>query len=178
MNTLDAAAKQKVQTQWIIRERRPPSQQQHFVIMIQQGFTSRLRYCRTFWKVFGIAEDRDISWADVEPLTDEEAYRLFYPDRGVRESVFEDPDWGYVHKKTAKVGMNLRLLHDEYRGRCRREGKVAMGYTKFYGDYGALCLVKLRLRFSSRQFSYSSPKIFRVSSRTRKKSMLKTESRA
>lgn len=87
-------------------------------------------------EVFGIAEERGISWADVEPLTDEEAYRLFYPDRGVRESVFEDPDWGYVHKEMAKVGVNLRLLHDEYRERCRREGKVAMGYTKFCGDYG------------------------------------------
>ena len=87
-------------------------------------------------EVFGITEERRISWADVEPLTEEEAYRLFYPDRGVRESVFEDPDWVYAHKKMAKVGMNLRLLHDEYRERCRREGKVAMDYTKFCGDYG------------------------------------------
>lgn len=88
-------------------------------------------------EVFRIAEERGISWADVEPLADEEAYRLFYPDRGVRESVFEDPDWGCVHKEMAKVGVNLRLLHDEYGERCRREGKVAMGYTRFCGDYGA-----------------------------------------
>ena len=93
-------------------------------------------------EVFGIAEERGISWADVEPLTDEGAYRLFYPDRGVRESVFEDPDWGYVHKEMAKVGVNLRLLHDEYRERCRREGKVAMGYTKFCGDYGTWTAAK------------------------------------
>lgn len=32
--------------------------------------------------------------------------------------------------------MNLRLLHDEYRESCRREGEVAMGYTKSCGDYG------------------------------------------
>ena len=42
----------------------------------------------------------------------------------------------YVHKEMAKVGVNLRLLHDEYKERCRRSGKVAMGYTKFCGDYG------------------------------------------
>ena len=35
------------------------------------------------------------------------------------------------------MGVNLRLLHDEYRERCRRTGKVAMGYTKFCGDYGS-----------------------------------------
>lgn len=36
----------------------------------------------------------------------------------------------------ARVGVNLRLLHDECKDKCRRTGKVAMGYTKFCGDYG------------------------------------------
>lgn len=36
----------------------------------------------------------------------------------------------------AKVGISFRLLHDEYKEKCRRTGKVAMGYTKFCGDYG------------------------------------------
>lgn len=34
-------------------------------------------------EVFNIADERGISWADVEPLPDDEAYRLFYPDRHV-----------------------------------------------------------------------------------------------
>ncbi|WP_418243974.1 hypothetical protein [Ellagibacter isourolithinifaciens] len=93
-------------------------------------------------EAFGIAEERGISWADVEPLTDEEAYRPFYPDRGIRESVFEGPVWGYVHKEMAKVGVNLRLLHDECRERRRREGKVAMGHTKFCGDCGTWTAAK------------------------------------
>lgn len=88
-------------------------------------------------EVFGIAAERDIGWEDVRDLADDEVYRLFYPERHVRESVFEEPDWEYVHKEMAKVGVNLRLLHDEYRERCRRTGKVAMGYTKFCGDYGS-----------------------------------------
>lgn len=37
----------------------------------------------------------------------------------------------------AKVGLSLRLLHDEYGERFRRGGKVAMGYTKFCGDCAA-----------------------------------------
>ena len=89
-------------------------------------------------EVFRIAQERGISWSDVEGMTDEEAYVLFYPDRHVRESVFAEPDWAEVHKEMSKVGVNLRLLHDEYAERCRREGEVAMGYTKFcegYGDY-------------------------------------------
>jgi hypothetical protein len=87
-------------------------------------------------EVFDIAAERGIGWADVEPMSEDEAYRLFYPDRHLHESPFEEPDWAYVHREMARVGVNLRLLHDEYRERCRREGKVAMGYTKFCGDYG------------------------------------------
>lgn len=87
-------------------------------------------------EVFGVAEERGIAWGDVERMPDEDVYRLFYPERGVREGVFEDPDWVYVHKEMAKVGADLRLLHDEYREGCRREGKVAMGHAKFCGDYG------------------------------------------
>ena len=40
----------------------------------------------------------------------------------------------------AKVCVNLRLLHDEYKSKCSREHMVAMGYTRFcerYGDYTA-----------------------------------------
>lgn len=86
--------------------------------------------------VFGIAAERGIGWDDVKDMSDDDVYRLFYPDRHVRESVFEEPDRDYVHKEMAKVGVNLRLLHDEYKEECRRTGKAAMGYTRFCGDYG------------------------------------------
>ena len=86
--------------------------------------------------VFDMAAERGITWGQVEGMTDDEVYRLFYPDRHIHESVFEEPDWEYVHKEMARVGVNLRLLHDEYEEKCRRAGKVAMGYTKFCGDYG------------------------------------------
>lgn len=42
----------------------------------------------------------------------------------------------------AKVGVNLRLLHDERRERCQREGEVAMGYTRFCGDCGTWAAAK------------------------------------
>ncbi|MDI9590206.1 MAG: IS21 family transposase [Acidobacteriota bacterium] len=89
-------------------------------------------------EAFRMALERGISWSDVEGMTDDEAYALFYPDRHVRESVFAEPDWAEVHREMSRVGVSLRLLHDEYVERCRREGGVAMGHTKFcegYGDY-------------------------------------------
>lgn len=89
-------------------------------------------------EVFDIADERGITWEQVRGMGDEQVYSLFYPDRNTHESVFEEPDWSYVHAELAKVGVNLRLLHDEYKARCAREHKVAMGYTRFcerYGDY-------------------------------------------
>ena len=80
--------------------------------------------------VFDIAAERNIGWGDVREMADDEVYRLFYPERHVRESAFEEPDWEYVHKEMARVGVNLRLLHDEYRERCRRTRSSADGRSR------------------------------------------------
>ena len=87
-------------------------------------------------EVFNIAAGRQITWEKVKDMPEDEVYGLFYPGRHVHESVFEEPDWDYVHAEMAKVGVNLRLLHDEYKAKCSREHKVAMGYTKFCEGYG------------------------------------------
>ena len=58
-------------------------------------------------EVFSIADERGIGRRDIEGKSDEDVYVLFYPDRHVRGSVFEEPDWGYVHKEMARVGVSL-----------------------------------------------------------------------
>lgn len=88
------------------------------------------------FQVFDIADDRGITWIQVKDLGEEQVYSLFHPERNVRESVFEELDWSYVHTEMAKVGVNLRLLHDEYKVQCAREHKTAMGYTRFCGPQG------------------------------------------
>lgn len=45
-------------------------------------------------EVLKVADERGISWADAEPLSDDEVYRPFYPGRHVRESVCAEPDMG------------------------------------------------------------------------------------
>jgi len=86
--------------------------------------------------VFNIADDKGIKWSDIQDMPEEQVYHLFYPDKHVREEVFEEPNWSYIHDEMAKVGVNLRLLHDEYKADCARRHKVAMGYTRFCQDYG------------------------------------------
>lgn len=87
-------------------------------------------------EVFDIAAEHGIAWTDVANMPEDEVYRLFCPDRHVRESVFDEPDWDYVHKEMAKAGVNLRFLHDEYKADRARRHLVAMGYTRFCERYG------------------------------------------
>lgn len=87
-------------------------------------------------EAFDIAAERGIAWADVKDAPEDEVYRLFCPNRHARESAFDEPDWDYVHKEMAKVGVNPRLLHDEYKVDCARRYLVAMGHTRFCERYG------------------------------------------
>lgn len=98
--------------------------------------TTRHMSMESVCEVFNIADERQITWEQVKDMPEDEVYHLFYPEKHARESVFEEPDWDYVHKEMAKVGVNLRLLHDEYKDACLRQHKVAMGYTKFCEGYG------------------------------------------
>lgn len=85
--------------------------------------------------VFNIADKRHISFEDVREMTDEEAYRFFYPDKYVNEIMYEQPDYEYVHNELKEVGVTLKLLHEEYVDKCHRENKIPMAKTKFNEGY-------------------------------------------
>lgn len=93
-------------------------------------------------EVLDAAASLGITYADVADLPDDEVYRMLFPDRNRHVSVFEEPDWEYVHRELAKVGVTLQLLHSEYRDVCRESGAVAMGYDRFCKQYGAYTLSK------------------------------------
>lgn len=88
------------------------------------------------------AADRDgIGWDDVAEVAEAQVYERLFPGRGVRESVFEQPEWGRVHRELARVGVTLRLLHQEYVDDCGQSGRPAMSYDRFcrlYGDYATV----------------------------------------
>ncbi|MGI6625630.1 MAG: hypothetical protein ACOX57_09465 [Limnochordia bacterium] len=86
--------------------------------------------------VFRIADAKGITHADIENLSDQEVYRMFYPDKYVVENMYRNPDYEYVHKELKKVGVTLKLLWNEYKDTCRTENAIPMGYTKFCEGYG------------------------------------------
>ena len=85
--------------------------------------------------VFRIAEERGITYSDVRSLSEAEVYSMFYPDKYAVENIYSFPDYEQVHKELKKVGVTLYLLWEEYQSKCRNEGTLPVGKTKFYEGY-------------------------------------------
>ena len=77
--------------------------------------------------VFDQAGERHVHWGGAREMTGGEVCRMLCPDKHLRESVFHEPDWDYVRKEMAKVGVNLRPLHGDYRRECASRRLMATG---------------------------------------------------
>jgi len=71
--------------------------------------------------VFDAADELGIAYEDVEGKDDGEVYAMLFPGEFSKESVFDEPDWDYVHRELGKTGVTLDLLHEEYAEGVRRE---------------------------------------------------------
>ncbi len=76
---------------------------------MSQNAIARLHHIpkRSISDVLSIAKERGLSFGDVASLTDEEAYRQFYPDRHVYETVYRQPDYTHVHEELKRVEVSL-----------------------------------------------------------------------
>ena len=86
-------------------------------------------------EVFNIADEKGIRYDDVRSFEESEVYRLFYPEKFANETMYGDPDYEHVHQELKRVGVTLKLLHEEYVERCERNGEIPMGKTKFNEGY-------------------------------------------
>lgn len=93
-------------------------------------------------KVLQSAREKDIAWEDVEQLNDHEVYELLFPEKVHNNFVYPDPDWNYIHKELARVGVTLKRLHAEYRDQCTQEGRPFMGYDRFCKRYKSFTVTK------------------------------------
>ena len=57
--------------------------------------------------VFHKADENGISYEDVRDMDEDSVYRMFYPDKFVQESMYAQPDYGYVHQELKRVGVTL-----------------------------------------------------------------------
>jgi transposase len=80
--------------------------------------------------VLDAAERLGLGWDDVTELSEATVYSTLFPGRGVHESVFAQPDWGRVHTELARVGVTLKLLHQEYVDQAAM-AQATMSYDRF-----------------------------------------------
>ncbi|WP_462421301.1 hypothetical protein [Salinicoccus sp. Marseille-QA3877] len=85
--------------------------------------------------VFKRGEDLDLTYQDVADLSEMEVYKKVFPDRYQSETLYEAPEYAYIHKELKRVGVKLKLLWKEYQEKCQDKGTIAMGYTKFCQGY-------------------------------------------
>ena len=57
--------------------------------------------------VFNIANEKHITFDNVRCMSDEAAYRHFYPDKCVNEIMYGNPDYEHVHQELKMVGVTL-----------------------------------------------------------------------
>ena len=90
--------------------------------------------------VLDAADRLGVVWDDVAEQSEAEVYAAVFPGRGVHESVFAQPDWPRVHTELARVGVTLKLLHQEYVDAASM-AQATMSYDRFcrlYGEHAAV----------------------------------------
>lgn len=82
-----------------------------------------------------LAVEKGIKWPLDDELTNLKLYEALYPERVKRAKVYLEPDCEYIHKELAKKGVNLTLLHNEYKLKCVDTINVPYQYTQFCDIY-------------------------------------------
>ena len=85
----------------------------------------------TIREVKKLADEKGISWPLEVELSNQRLYGLLYPERLDKVQVYMEPDYAYIHNELAKKGVNLTLLHEEYKVKCASSGRVPYQYTQF-----------------------------------------------
>ena len=92
----------------------------------------------TIKEVLDRASEKGVGWDDVSLMGDDEIAAMLFPGEKAAEDAVPRPDYGYVHDELRKVGVTLKLLWEEYREGCVKDGKAAVSYVTFtrgYADY-------------------------------------------
>lgn len=71
----------------------------------------------------------------LEAMSDTEVYTLLFPEKEASNVIYAEVDYEYVTAELKRTGVTMKLLHEEYTDKCRADGTVPVGYTKFCTDY-------------------------------------------
>jgi len=60
------------------------------------------------------AKAKGITWPLDNDVTNEELQEFLFPGKYKSLSIYQMPNYAYIHKELARNGVNLTLLHEEY----------------------------------------------------------------
>ena len=66
------------------------------------------------------AKAKGIKWPLDNDVTNEELQEFLFPGKYTSLSIYQMPDFTYIHKELARAGVNLTLLHEEYTNKPHR----------------------------------------------------------
>lgn len=93
-------------------------------------------------KVRDAAEEKGVSWSDVERMDEREVYDLLFPQQAEAESACMRPDYDYVHKELQRDGVTLLILYAELRDQAAEKGLACKSYGTFCRGYKEYVVAK------------------------------------
>ena len=79
------------------------------------------------------ARAKGISWPLADDVTNEELQEFLFPGKYTSLSIYQMPDFAYIHKELARTGVNLTLLQPDTSARgihkqvsCRRNNSLSL----------------------------------------------------
>lgn len=85
--------------------------------------------------VLDSAEAKNIMWPLDNDVSNHELEVLLFPDKYKVMSMYEEPDYAYIHRELAKPGVTLTLLWEEYCQKCHENHKTPYMSTQFCDKY-------------------------------------------
>ena len=102
----------------------------------QRSIASKVQSSRnTVAAVIVAAEAAGISWPLGDDVTNEDISELLFPGKYNTASPYAEPDYEWIHRELARMGVTLTLLWSEYCVKVRNEGGVPYMYTQFCDKY-------------------------------------------
>ena len=89
----------------------------------------------TVKKVYDAADQAGLFWNDAQFLDNAQIYSRLFPESQEINLSYQQPDYEYIHKELAKVGVSLQLLWEEYVQTCKANHKPYYQRTWFIEKY-------------------------------------------
>lgn len=81
------------------------------------------------------AQAAGVSWPLDDDVTNEDISKILFPGKYAMASPYTVPDYEWIHRELARMGVTLTLLWSEYCVKARDSGGVPYMYTQFCEKY-------------------------------------------